>query len=454
MRGKSLFFFLVLITFHIVNAQQISIIIKGTDKPAELFILEGETLRLIDSLKYSEEKYSVDLEGNNYGIYRLKIDESHFLNFIYDGGDVVLETCIKAITDSLKIVKSESNRLYFRLLKLNRDFKIKSELLQLILTNYPRDDEYYSFTRNTLLKLRKEYLDFVNSESQKDKGSFIARYIKSSQLPVIDMNLPPGLQLELLKKHALDKVDFNDYDLIYSDVFTNKAIEYLTYYRNPNLSKGELEKEFIKAIDTLLVKARADLLVYQHIVDYLVNGFRQFGFDLIIDYIVENYVVRDDLCLNEMLENAIAKRIEQAKKFGKGERVPELFLPDRNDNLLKLNDVQADNILLLFYSIECPHCNELLTELNDFIKTVEKDKLEIVAISLEEDNKVWQEYIERKKFDFIHVNESSGWSGKTAIDYSVYATPTMFLIDHKKRIIGRPANIRELKMMLNQVLQK
>jgi len=33
--------------------------------------------------------------------------------------------------------------------------------------------------------------------------------------------------MKYLKLHALDNVDFNDGELTYSDLFTNKSIEYL-----------------------------------------------------------------------------------------------------------------------------------------------------------------------------------------------------------------------------------
>ena len=95
----------------------------------------------------------------------------------------------------------------------------------------------------------------------------------------------------------MDNVNFYDTDLIYSDAFTNKTIEYLTYYRNPQLPLELLEKEFMAAVDTILNKVKVNSVVYQHMVEYLLDGFKKFGFDNVLNYIVENYVVKDDLCL-------------------------------------------------------------------------------------------------------------------------------------------------------------
>jgi hypothetical protein len=36
------------------------------------------------------------------------------------------------------------------------------------------------------------------------------------------------------------------------------------------------------------------------------------------------------------------------------------------------------------------------------------------------------------------------WDGKVATDYNIYATPTMFLIDKKMKIIAKPISFNEL----------
>ncbi|MDD1475233.1 hypothetical protein MEO41_28800, partial [Dolichospermum sp. ST_sed4] len=107
-------------------------------------------------------------------------------------------------------------------------------------------------------------LNFVNVASQTSPSSFIARYVRSAQLPVVDTEIPFEKQLTVLKTNALDNVNFYDADLIYSDAFTNKTIEYLTYYRNPQLPLELLEKEFNSAVDSILNKAKVNNVVYQH----------------------------------------------------------------------------------------------------------------------------------------------------------------------------------------------
>lgn len=56
------------------------------------------------------------------------------------------------------------------------------------------------------------------------------------------------------------------------------------------------------AIDSILNKAKVNEIVYHHIVEYMLDGFKTYGFENVIDYIIENYVVKDDLCFDAKLQ--------------------------------------------------------------------------------------------------------------------------------------------------------
>jgi hypothetical protein len=247
-----------------IKAQTIKIRVNNLNLDSgksQLSSLEGEKVvpEISDTI-YSKTQVDFNYlllgHSGHVGFYRLSFPNNIKVDFINDNVYVDLITDANNIIDSMKVIKSESNKLYFKFIKLNKQYKMKTDLLQLILAKYPKDDDYYNYTKNKLAGLQKEYLEFVNVTSQKDPKSFIARYIKSVQLPVTDMSLPMEKQLAYLKVHTLDNVDFDDDDLIYSDAFTSKSIEYLALFRNPQLPKALLEKEFMSAVDTILSKAR------------------------------------------------------------------------------------------------------------------------------------------------------------------------------------------------------
>jgi peroxiredoxin len=449
---------ILLIIFFICReasySQQIEITVNhlNVDK-AYLSELTGEKIVQVDSITSSGNgRFQFSLNGKDLhqGFCRLSFDKNKWIDFLNDGKDITITTDAGNILDSIKVAVSESNRLYYSFMKLNKQYKTKTELLQLVLARYPKDDEYYSITQTKLIQLQKEYSEFIQNASQKEPDSFIARYIHSSQLPVVDFNLPVEKQLAFLKAHDLDNVDFNDTGLIYSDAFTSKTIEYLTYYRNPQLPKELLEKEFMVAVDTILNKAKVNQLVYQHIVEYLIDGFKKFGFDQPLDYIVENYVIKDDLCLDVKTEGLIKRRIDQARNLKIGSVVPDIVLPDSTGNEINLYSLRSEQVLIVFYSSTCPHCQTMLPKLRDLYQKQKEKKKEVVAVSLDDKRRDWLNFVSTNNLNWVNVSDLKGWDGKAASDYFIYATPTMFLVDKDKKIIAKPMTVEDVTGILER----
>jgi peroxiredoxin len=441
---------ILLLSVNFSAAQTLTLRVSGLiEKKAALSFLSGEKISLIDSLSINtNSEFVYNFEKHVPGIYHLAFDNKSRLDFVYDREDIVIRTDAASFPDSMEIISSESNRIYHEFIKLNRAYKTKSELLQLILARYPVEDDYYNTTRDKLMQVQEDYLYFVNLRARENPGSFVARYIRTSQLPAAGIGIPAEKQLTYLKTHALDNVNFYDEGLIYSDAFTNKTIEYLTYFRNPQLPLKLLEQEFMKAIDSVLSRANVNEAVYKHIVEYLLDGFRKFGFDNVISYIVGNYVIKDDICLDEGLASALERRIEQARKFTAGNSVPNIIMQDKTGRKIDLHKLSADKLLLLFYSTSCPHCTELLPEIHKIYKEQKVKKLEVVAISLDQEGSSWQEYIKSNSFEWINLSDTEGWSSKAAREYHIYATPAMFLLDGNKKLIAIPANKETVRSMI------
>jgi peroxiredoxin len=209
------------------------------------------------------------------------------------------------------------------------------------------------------------------------------------------------------------------------------------YYRNPQLQKDLLEKEFTAAVDTILSKAKINPLIYQHITEYLVDGFRKFGFDKIIDYILENYVIKDDVCLDSELELSIDRRIKQARLFKIGNEVPDFVLPDADGKAVKLSNIIADRILVIFYSSQCLHCQDMLPGIKKYYEK-QGSNIKVAAISMDEDKEAWMDFIKKNDLEsWTNLCDLKGWNSPVIEDYYIYATPTMFLLDKDLKITGK-----------------
>ena len=437
----------VLINFSFSIAQDVIVKSNDSNGKAALFSLSGEKSALIDSISINKNAYQYNFKNKHTGFYRIAFNNKKSLNFIYDNNDSEIDYTDDTIGP--RVIQSDDNKTYYDFIEINKDYKTKTELLFLILSRYPDNDEYLITTKETLLKLQEEYLYFINVTAQSKPKSFIARYIGSAQLPVIDMEVSTAHHIKFLKTHSLDKVNFNDDALIYSDVFTNKSIEYLSYYRNPQLPMELLEKEFEAAIDSILNKAKVNGIVYKHIVEYLLEGFKKFGFDNVINYIIDSYVIADNICLDEKLESALERRINQNKIFNPGYVVPDISLADILDKKVMLGEIKTEKTLILFYASWCPHCKTMLPEIYDLYINQKVKNTEVLAVSIDSSKTDWQSFVTANDLNWINVCDTNSWNGKAATDYYIYATPTMFLVDKNKKLISVPLNIEALKQYFN-----
>lgn len=73
------------------------------------------------------------------------------------------------------------------------------------------------------------------------------------------------------------------------------------------------------------------------------------------------------------------------------------------------------------------------------------DTIEIITVSLDNDKQKWLKFIKENSIDLIDINAPKGWDETIASNYFIYTTPSMFLLDTKKKILGKPINLQELK---------
>jgi len=419
--------------------------IGKTTAPVTLSSVSGEKTTTLDTL-LSQNGVSFSFVFNprkhHPGLYRISSGGHRVADFLYDEEEISLEITSSGNEKIPVEHTSASNKLFLRFLELNKSYKTKSELLHFLLSRYPSGDGFIDVTRQQLMKVQDDYLYFIHSTSAANQEKFISAYLRSSQLPVIDPTIPFNDHLPYLRSHALDYVDFKDERLIQSDAFANKAIEYLMYYRNPQLPMQLLEKEFMAAVDTILGKAKVNTKVYTHLTEYLLDGFRKFGFDGVINYILENYVIKDELCLEEKLSDSLERRIQQAKQLKIGTTAPDITLTSPEGKNITLSSVPGKKKLLVFYSTGCSHCQTMIPELREH--QMKKKDFEVIAVALDSNKEEWLSFIAKHKLNWSNVSDLKGWDGEAARKYFIYATPTMFLLDENLKIIGKPMNVKEL----------
>ncbi|MBT3208726.1 MAG: redoxin domain-containing protein [Bacteroidetes bacterium] len=456
--AKTILFSLFLFFCSILYSQNYSIIIsiENFDKN-EIYLAEIylDKTNIVDTAKRKDNnKFIFSLDKTNHkGKYTILIDKNVFSDVIFNYENVELSTIYQFPMDSLEVIHSEENKIFYEYLRLEHQTNRKLELLAPLVFYYPKSEKFYEATCSEFDNAQKALSKFVEKTAEKNSYTFAYLLISNFQKPYINPELSFEKSQEYLKSHFLDKLCFTDTFLIYSDLYANKILEYLSLYGNNKLSQEQLENEFIKAVDEILFRADQNEKIYKTLVSFLVNGFQKYGFERVLLHIADNYL-NNKSCEDEERKSELQKRLDSFRKMAIGEIAPPLEIYDINNNFVKLSEIPEKFKVIIFWASWCPHCNELLPELHKLYKNPTVPKFEVLSISIDTDKNDWISALNKHNYEWFNCSELKGWDSKSANDYHIYATPTLFLIDENRTILDKPLSVNQLERKLKQLSMK
>jgi thioredoxin-related protein len=115
---------------------------------------------------------------------------------------------------------------------------------------------------------------------------------------------------------------------------------------------------------------------------------------------------------------------------------------------VKLSGIGSEYTLLVFWSTACPHCVSMMPRLKELYSGQQPKRYEVMSVSIDTSRAAWTNYIKEEKLNWINVSDLKGFNGKSADDYNIYATPTIFLLDREKKILAKPITLMELEQAL------
>jgi len=430
-------------------------------KKVFLISVKGHNEKIIDSAEVKNNTFQFHIAAKTpAGMYKILLyqpvnrgneDEGPtYLAIIFNHEDIVFATNFVSVNDSMRIFLSKENTVYYNYLQKTDQSGMKLDVLNQLPQFFPRKDEFYPTIKKQYEKELKNYLEYIKKIQKDNAGTFAVKYIKSDMLPVLQFDIITVEKNEFLKRHFFDNVDFADTSLLYTDIFANKAIKYIKLFQNPYYLKPIQDKEYERAVDTIMTKASASDKVYEYLLGYVIDGFDRIDNEEVLTYISDHYS-GDKRCKDNDHMSRLNKRVEGYKKIALGTKAPDISIKDINGKTITLSDLNTPYSLIVFWASWCPHCAESLPDLK---KTYDKQtvkNLEVMAISLDTNIVSWVDFIKRGGYNWINCAEFAGWDGKAAQDYYIYATPTMLLLDKDKKIIGKPKTIKELNKLLKDL---
>lgn len=446
-----------------VFSQTYSITAHISDLPVNRIVLtrvHGDDLYTVDSLIAATQDFRFNLPQHlPVGLYRLilgKTKRAEFMggppqsiDLIFNNENITFNSNFNYLFDSLKIIESEENKIYYSFLNEYKQLEYRIQQVYPLLSNYPKATDFYTSSVTEFHKIQEEQNHLVIETCKQYPNSYAVRIISMYRTPFLDGTWTEMERVIFMREHFFEELEFTDSLLLNSNIYTKKIIDYLSLYRNPNLVQSEQEDLFIEAVDKILSVTNQDRNVNGFVIDYLVKGFEKFKFEKVLTHIADNYM--DENCETDN-KSLVMKRMDAYRKMAIGNVASEIIVQDINGKLNALSEVGNEYTLVLFWASWCPHCNAMLPKLKKWYSEDREIDLEIFAISIDSSKSVWQNIVLNNQLPWINCIESGGWNSRIASDYNLYATPTMFILDRKRKILAKPVTFYEFTREVKKLL--
>jgi len=443
---RKILFFVLFINFYPLQAQ---FPIKGTIEPNHdyswilLYKMQNGDQTYVANADVEEGQFEFEInESEPSGIYRAyyQIENNLYVEFIYNKEPVEFTFDPEHPDRSIFFTHSKENsvyRTYYNDIKAKQQKLDSVQVLYFESTDMKVDEQLEMQYKDYLTDLNKTQMRYEQASENMLAHHFIKASAQfNSPLPHKD----PDTYLKSIKEHFFDNMDFSDEMLRHSAFINDRLNDYVFYLNqdeNPE-TENELQKSAIQNALKLIGK---DVT--------LLGSFEE---DLLETYMLHNNVEMMHFVMDNYYKNlpteaqsyTLKKKVEGALKTAIGLQAPDIVWQEDGQKRSLYDLTGTDYYIVLFFSSNCPHCQQEVPEFYEFISGIHNIK--VVAVGLEDEKESWESMTTNYK-EFINILDLEKWSSQKVKDYGITEIPTYFVLDSDKKILAKPFDYSQLKSM-------
>ena len=315
------------------------------------------------------------------------------------------------------------------------------------------------------LAYNKELNDYREGIIKNQPNSMMAALLNAMKEPVFPAKVAVTKQDSAdnyydYKKHYWDGISFMDDRIIRTPFFLKKLERYYREVITPD------PDSIIQDIDYKLLLARSAPEMYKFLLNWLTDEFinpKYMGQDAVFVHLFEKYHSKGLTgWLNEEQMEAISRRAYMLMSNLIGENAAELSMLNTEDKPTSLYSLNADYTIICFWDPNCGHCKEEIPRLDSIYRASWKSHDVKIFAVLTPDSKQnikpeWLTFIKDHNLaEWTHVyktkemDDADFTAQKPSFRqlYDITLTPTIYLLDKDKRIIGKKLTLLQLNDLL------
>jgi peroxiredoxin len=422
------------------------------------YYAEGTYVRDTARVTTSGEFLFDGKEALPHGVYFLVLDKTR----LFDPGFVIganqhftLETSRDDFVKNMVVKNDPDNKLFFDNLRFNMDRNKEAEpFVKILQDSTLRDEARKKEARDGFTRINEKVIDYQNKLITGNPGTMTARLLKSTkrvEIPAApkraDGTIDSTFQLRYYRAHFFDYFDLSDDALIRlpQPIYSQKVNEYLDKLYPP---QSDTLKKVIKE---LVNKAKKNSETYKYMVFTLTVKYQNpeiMGLDDVFVFLNDTYFATGEMnyWANERYRKNIKEHADRLRKSLIGNTAPNLIMQDENLKPRSMYDIKSKYTILFIFDPDCGFCKTETPKLVNFYnQNKTRFNVEVFAVSADTSMKKMREYIKQYKMSWITVNGPRTYVGSYHDLYDAMTTPTMYIIDEKKKIIAKKIPIDRLE---------
>jgi peroxiredoxin len=433
--------------------------LKDTTVYLGYYLIENNYIR--DTARVDKNgAFTFDGKKNlDHGTYFLVLDSKKDRIRLFDfmmsaDQQFAMETNTEDYNLKMKVTGDEDNRLFFENIAFSAERQKEAEPFIKILRDTTLKEDKKKEAREGFKNISKKVFARQNELIAKYPTSNTARLFKATKELEIpdppkkaDGTIDSSFQFRYYRDHYFDNFNLaDDANLrMPRPFYRDKIYDYLDRLVVPN------PDSLTKAIEKLVAKAKPNKETYKYLVWICMGHFQNskiMGLDEVYVNLVDKYIANGemDYWLDQSTKKSIVDIAGKVRLAMIGRPAPNLLMQDQNLEPRSMYDIKSKYTILFYFKPDCGHCREEAPKLVDFIaKNKTKFNLELFAVSSDTSMQKMKDFTKEMKLPGIVVNGPRSYN-KTHFQQLYYSetTPSLYIIDDKKKIIARHLGVENL----------
>ena len=388
------------------------------------------------------------------GIYLIVLSPAKYYDIIVSGTEAnfTVEADTADFIKSVKFTGTKENEILFGYRKFLADKSETAMSIQKAMQTQ-QDPASVELNKTKMKNLQEEVSSYMKNAVTLNENTFAGKIIKANMEPELPKEapiLPNGKRdstylFNLYKKKFFENIDFSDERMLRTPFIQSKVEKYfkdLVYQVTDSINVDA---------DRVLKLSKKNKEVYRYVLWMVTNKYENIdivGLDGVFVHLAEDYYLKDADWLDSTQKAKFQERVNVLKPIMTGKIMPTLILSDTLGVEQNLANIKAKYTIVYFYSPDCGHCKDHAPELVKYYDENKSKGIEVLNVAVDYELDKIKKFVNTYKTGKMRNLWDSKGRYVFRNKFDIYSTPTSYILDSEKRILGKRIPIEEFNKFI------